>query len=178
VAFPQSVTNVFGKKGRAALVYEGDFVATVIDEETTFKVGEGAKVFDFPAVRGSAPAVVGGGDVAVAMKDSEGAMALLEYLASPEAAAIYARQGGFLSANRALDLAVYPDETSRQLARAIIDAGDAFRFDMSDLAPPAFGGTPGSGEWKILQDFLADPSDVSGTARKLEAAAAKAYGGQ
>jgi alpha-glucoside transport system substrate-binding protein len=46
---------------------------------------------------------------------------------------------------------------------------------MSDLAPAAFGGTPGQGEWKILQDFLAKPSNVDGTASKLEASAAKAF---
>jgi alpha-glucoside transport system substrate-binding protein len=48
---------------------------------------------------------------------------------------------------------------------------------MSDLAPASFGGTPGQGEWKILQDFLADPSNVDGTASRLEAAAARAFGG-
>ena len=47
---------------------------------------------------------------------------------------------------------------------------------MSDLQPAAFGGTAGQGEWKILQDFLKNPSDVDGTAQQLEAAAAKAYG--
>jgi hypothetical protein len=46
---------------------------------------------------------------------------------------------------------------------------------MSDLAPAAFGGTPGQGEWKILQDFLSKPNSVDGTASKLEAAAAKAF---
>ena len=50
-----------------------------------------------------------------------------------------------------------------------------FRFDMSDLAPAAFGGTAGQGEWKILQDFLKNPKDINGTASKLEAAAAAAY---
>jgi hypothetical protein len=29
--------------------------------------------------------------------------------------------------------------------------------------------------WKLLQDFLAKPSNVNGIAAKLEAAAAKAY---
>jgi hypothetical protein len=46
---------------------------------------------------------------------------------------------------------------------------------MSDLAPAEFGGTAGQGEWKILQDFLAKPSNVSGAASQLEAAAAKAF---
>jgi alpha-glucoside transport system substrate-binding protein len=47
---------------------------------------------------------------------------------------------------------------------------------MSDQAPAAFGGTAGTGEWKVLQDFLADPSNPKATARALESAAAKAYG--
>jgi alpha-glucoside transport system substrate-binding protein len=48
---------------------------------------------------------------------------------------------------------------------------------MSDQAPQAFGGTPGKGEWKILQDFLKNPKDVAGTQAKLETEAAAAYGG-
>jgi hypothetical protein len=30
--------------------------------------------------------------------------------------------------------------------------------------------------WGILQDFVKNPSDVDGTAKRLEEAAAKAYG--
>ena len=47
---------------------------------------------------------------------------------------------------------------------------------MSDQAPQAFGGTPGKGEWKDLQDFLKNPTDVAGTQAKLEKDAAAAYG--
>lgn len=173
--FPESVTQVFSDKPKAAMVYEGDFVAGVISSSTHAKVGTDAKFFPFPAVNDSPPSVVGGGDVAVAMKKSPGAQALLKFLASPMAAEIWAKRGGYLSANQAVPLSVYPDETTRELAKALVDAKDAFRFDMSDQEPAAFGGTPGKGEWKILQDFLANPSDVDGTATKLEAAAAAAY---
>lgn len=69
----------------------------------------------------------------------------------------------------------HPDAITRTTATAIANA-KAFRFDMSDLAPAAFGGTPGQGEWKILQDFLSNPKNVAGTASKVEtAAAAQAY---
>ena len=57
----------------------------------------------------------------------------------------------------------YPDAITRKTATALALA-KTFRFDMSDLAPSAFGGTPGQGEWKILQDFLKNPKDVNGTA--------------
>ncbi len=69
----------------------------------------------------------------------------------------------------------YPDAISRRTAVALATA-KTFRFDMSDLAPASFGGTPGQGEWKDLQDFLKNPSDVDGTAAQLEQDAAKAFG--
>ncbi|MFD9458151.1 ABC transporter substrate-binding protein [Streptomyces sp. NPDC059985] len=175
--FPKSVTQTFtgGDRPAAAMVFEGDFVAVNI-AQTEAKVGEDALVFPFPAV-GAKPPVVSGGDVAVALKPSKGAQALLTFLASPDAAEIQAREGGFVSPNKAVDPAAYPNDIQRGIAKSLIAAGDDFRFDMSDQAPAAFGGTPGSGEWKALQDFLANPADVAGAQAKLEAEAAKAYGG-
>jgi alpha-glucoside transport system substrate-binding protein len=120
--------------------------------------------------------VVGGADIAVVLKDGKAAQELMKYLATPEAGAVWAKLGGFTSPNKNVDLSSYSDETTRKSAEALVNAGDSFRFDMSDLAPASFGGTPGAGEWKILQDFLANPTDVDGTAQKLETAAAKAFG--
>ncbi|MCX4994021.1 ABC transporter substrate-binding protein [Streptomyces longwoodensis] len=176
VEFPASVTQTFtgGDQPKAAMVYEGDFVQVNI-ADTKEKVGTGAKVFPFPAVGGTAP-VVSGGDAAVILKDSKGAQALATFLASPDAATIQAKLGGYLSPNKNVDNSAYPNDVQRKIAKALIESGDDFRFDMSDQAPQAFGGTPGKGEWKDLQDFLKNPSDVAGTQAKLEADAAKAYG--
>ncbi|WP_156724172.1 ABC transporter substrate-binding protein [Streptomyces apocyni] len=176
--FPGSVEKVFGPDPKAAMVYEGDFVAGVAKDQFGKTIGEDADFFPFPAVGDGEAPVVSGGDAAVVLKDGKnpkGAMALMEFLATPEAAAVWAEAGGFLSPNKKLDLASYGDDTTRQTAKSLIDAGDTVRFDMSDQAPAAFGGTKGTGEWKLLQDFLRDPSDPKGTARKLEQAAAKAY---
>ncbi|MDQ3735183.1 MAG: extracellular solute-binding protein [Actinomycetota bacterium] len=175
VLFPDSVEAVFSDEPEAAIVYEGDFVAGVIADSTNAVVGEDADWFPFPSIEGSEESVVGGGDVAVALTDSEAAMTLLEYLATAEAAEIWAEIGGYISPNTNVDTGVYPDDTTRAIAEALVGAGDNFRFDMSDQMPPAFGGTPGQGEWAILQDFLADPTSVDATAAALEAAAAEAY---
>ncbi|MFC9625143.1 ABC transporter substrate-binding protein [Streptomyces sp. NPDC056930] len=173
--FPASVTQTFtgGDQPKAAMVYEGDFVAVNI-AQTKAKIGTDAKVFPFPAVGAESP-VVTGGDAAVALKDGKGAQALLTWLASTDAAKIMAEQGGFISPNKTLDAAAYPNEVQRTMAKALISAGDAVRFDMSDQAPQSFGGTPGKGEWKTLQDFLKNPKDIAGTQAKLESDAAKAY---
>jgi ABC-type glycerol-3-phosphate transport system substrate-binding protein len=174
--FPESVTEVFGSDPKAATVYEGDFVASNIGSDTKSKVGTDAKFYDFPSIDGSEPSVVGGGNVAVAFKDDKATMALMKFLAMPEAANAWIPKGGFTSPNQKADLGKYPDATSKQIAQSLLEA-KAFRFDMSDLAPSAFGGTEGQGEWQILIDFYSNPTDVAGTQQKLEAAAVTAYAG-
>ncbi|MFF5716058.1 ABC transporter substrate-binding protein [Streptomyces buecherae] len=172
--FPQSVAKTFaGGEPRAAMVFEADFVAANVADAGA-ELGTDAKVFPFPAVGAKAP-VVTGGDVAVALKDTKAAQALLTFLASPDAAAVWAREGGLISANTQLDLATYPNPELRGIAEALVKAGNDFRFDMSDQAPASFGGKPAQGEWKALQDFLKNPKNISGTQRQLEKDAAKAF---
>jgi len=170
--FPTCVTKVYGQD-KAAMVIEADFVA-VSAVQAGAKVGEEAKYFPFPKVGDTAPVVLGG-DVAVAMKDSPGAMALLQFLASKEGGEIWAKLPGYLSPNKNVSPDNYPDPLTKALGQTIISAGDAVRYDMSDLAPSAFGGTDGKGEWKVLQDFLRDPSDIKGAQEALEAEAKKAW---
>jgi alpha-glucoside transport system substrate-binding protein len=170
--FPTSVNNVFSTPPKAAIVMEGDFVPGAATAKA--KAISGYNEYPFPSVNGSAPAVVGGGDTVVIFKDSPASRAFVSYLATPGAATIWAQKGGFSSPNKGVPGSAYPDPVTRKTATALALA-KTFRFDMSDLSPSAFGGTQGQGEWKILQDFLKSPSDVNGTASKLEAAAAAAY---
>jgi alpha-glucoside transport system substrate-binding protein len=174
--FTRSVEDVFQDPPRAAMVIEGDFVPGVVATKTQLRAGTGYDVFPFPALGdGGEKVVVGGGDSITVFSDTAAVRAFVRFLATPEAAQVWAERGGFSSPNRGVDDSAYPDDITRTVATAIAGA-DTFRFDMSDLAPAAFGGTPGQGEWKILQDFASNPSDVNGTASKLEAAAARAYG--
>ncbi len=174
--FTRSVEDVFQDPPRAAMVIEGDFVPGVVATKTDLRAGTGYDVFPFPALGdGGENVVVGGGDSITVFSDTPAVRAFVRYLATPEAAQVWAERGGFSSPNRGVDDSAYPDDITRTVATAIAEAG-TFRFDMSDLSPAAFGGTPGQGEWKILQDFASNPSDVNGTASKLEAAAARAYG--
>jgi len=173
--FNTSVTQAFSDPPKGAIVFEGDFVGGIISGETDATLGEDADFFDFPSIEGSENVVVGGGDIAVLLKDSAGGKALIEYLATPEAAEIWAAEGGFISPNTKVDLSAYPDELSRRAAEALAKAGDDVRYDLSDLQPTEFGATTGQGIWGIFQDFVRDPDDVDGTAEALEAAAKKAY---
>ena len=173
--FNTSVTQAFNDPPKGAIVFEGDFVGGIITGTTDATLGEDADFFEFPSIDGSEDVVLGGGDIAVLLKDSEGGKALIEYLATPEAAEIWAAEGGYISPNTKVDLSAYPDELSRRAAEALAKAGDNVRYDLSDLQPTEFGATTGQGIWGIFQDFVRDPSDVDGTAEALEAAAKQAY---
>jgi alpha-glucoside transport system substrate-binding protein len=170
---PDSVAKVFTDSPEAAMVIIGDFAPGVT--ETTLEAGTGYNVFDFPAIEGSEPAVMGAGDIFLKFTENPAADAFLEYLTTTEAAEIWAQRGGFSSPHRNLDTSIYPDEITQTTAGALAEA-DVFRFDMSDLQPSAFGGTPGQGMWKHFTDFVQNPDDIDGTSEKLEADAARAFG--
>lgn len=174
-SFEESVTGVFSGTPSAGTVYEGDFVAGIITGETESQPVEDFNFFDFPAIDGSAPAVVSGGDGAVVLTDNPSAQRFAEFLTTAEAAEAWASEGGLISPNQNLDPSVYPDDLTRQIAEAVV-AAEEVRFDMSDLVPPEFGGTTGQGLWKLFQDFVRNPDDIDGITRQLEQAAKRAYG--
>ena len=171
--FPTSVSNVFAEEAKGAMVIEGDFVPGVVESPLEPETGYNVSVF--PSINDSPPSIVASGDLAIMFNDTPAARAFIEYLATPEAAEIWAGRGGFSSANQNLDPSVYPDSITETTASAVAEA-EEFRFDMSDLQPSEFGSTEGQGLWKIFQDFVANPDDIDGTAQQLETAAAAAYG--
>lgn len=176
VDWRESVKMVFSDTPEAAVVYEGDFVAGEIISETDARPGTDFAFFEWPSIDGSPRAVVGGGDVAVVLTDHPGAMQLVGYLATAEAAEIWAALGGFSSPNKNVDPSVYPDDISRAFAVALANA-EVFRFDLSDLVPASFGATPEAGIWGRLQDWLNNPADIDEISARLETEAEAAFGG-
>jgi ABC-type glycerol-3-phosphate transport system substrate-binding protein len=170
--FPTSVSNVFSTNRKASMVLEGDFVPGVV--KTSLKPVKDYNVFPFPSIGGSPASVVGGGDIVVMFKDNPATRAFVSYLATPQAAAIWAKRGGFSSPNKKLSPSVYPDPILRKTAGAIGQA-KAFAFDLSDLQPAAFGATAGRGLWKQFQDFLQNPSRAKSIQTQMEASAKAAY---
>lgn len=170
---PTGVTRPFLDPPQAAMAYGADFSAGAITNETDAVIGETAQFFDFPSIDGSPPAVVGGGDVAVLFTENPAAEALIRFLASPDAAEVWAPRGGYTSPNQGVDASLYPSEVLRNSAQSLQNA-EVFRFDMSDLQPSEFGGTTGQGLFGLMQEFVRT-TDAEGIAEELERAAAQAY---
>jgi ABC-type glycerol-3-phosphate transport system substrate-binding protein len=174
--FNDSVTNAFGSPSHAAMVFEADFVGGVISSSTKSKPKTGFNTFTWPSITpgANASAVEIAGDLFVTFRDTPAIRAFVKYLASPEAAKIWAHEGGFGTGNHNVPASVYPDPITRATEAPILTAKQVV-FDMSDEQPPAFGATTGQGEWGLFQQFLKNPKDISGIQKKLESAAAKAY---
>jgi alpha-glucoside transport system substrate-binding protein len=177
--FNTSVTDAFGSPPKAAMVFEADFVGGVIASSTKAKANTGFNTFTWPTITPGpdASAVEIGGDMLVTFRDNPAIEAFVNYLASAQAAEVWAKQGGFGTGNKNVPASIYPDAITRA-AEAPLGTAKSVVFDMSDEQPPAFGATAGQGEWGLFQDFLKSPSDVAGIQQKLESAAAAAYKGK
>jgi len=166
--------ELFPKAGQpqAAMVFEGDFVTSEIvgnsKNYTPGTTGSGGSActpdpsktpcynfFPFPAPSANSvnnSAVQGAGDVALMLKDTPQAEALIKYMAGPDGAAIWAHLGGFASPNKAVPSSSYPDPVSQADAKALVNAS-AFVFSLDDLQ-----GTWEKNMWQDLLNFVKDPS--------------------
>ncbi len=94
--------------------------------------------------------VLGGGDVFAMFNDRPEVRAVLEYLATPDAAKVWIEKGGFISPNKNVELDWYANDVDRRQAEIIKNA-TTFRFDASDLMPAEVGtGT----FWKGMVDYV------------------------
>jgi alpha-glucoside transport system substrate-binding protein len=115
-----------------------------------------------------------GGDAAVLLADTPAGQALVEFLATPEAAEEWARLGGFTSPNKNVDTAAYRTDVERRAAEALVGA-QVVRFDMSDLQPADFGSDPDRGLWPLFREYLANPAGAVDVTRRLEQLALETF---
>ncbi len=176
--YPLCADKVFPKPGtmpQAAMVIEADFVVSeIVSNEpsaTAGTVGAGGKActvnpsqnpcydfFPFPAPAADAKntsAIQGAGDVAMMLRSTPQAKALIKYLGSPEAGDIWAHIGGFASPNKLVSLSDYPDPVTRADANELVHAS-SFVFSLDDQQ--------GSWEpslWQDMLNFVKNPSASS-----------------
>jgi alpha-glucoside transport system substrate-binding protein len=175
-SFNDSVTQTFTTPPKAAMVFEGDFVSGVILGTTKAKAKTGFNDAAFPVIK-PGPGATGAeisGDLIVTFRDTPAIRAFLTFLASPQAAAAWAKKGGFATGNHNLNPATLANAIERANQVTLAHAKSVV-FDMSDEQPASFGATASQGEWGLFQDFLKNPSNVNGIAQKLESSAAAAY---
>lgn len=140
ISFRDSPQGLFQDPPGCMMHRQGNFVTAFFPEDTD--IDQEVGVFYFPSAAegpqaGQRP-ILGGGDIAALMVDSPEARKVIEYLASAESNQSWVEAGGYFSPHTTIDVADYPDETSREIAE-MLTSGTSFRFDASDLMPGAVG---------------------------------------
>ena len=156
------------------LFLSGSFVGGIISATFPDQVcGEDFDFFDFPEPGDMfGDTLMGGGDVIMMFNDRPEVRAMMQWLANPESATIWAtaEEGAILSPNTGVPLESYDVCKAKEAQQ--IAASDVFVFDGSDLAPGAVGG---DAMFVALQDYLADPDSMMEILENLEDAADAAY---
>jgi alpha-glucoside transport system substrate-binding protein len=118
-------------------------------------------------------AVTGGGDLLGMFNETPQSKALMQYLITPEAQAIWPKiGGGALSGSKGVAIDVYPDEISKASAKALSGA-KIFRFDASDAMPAQME----AAFRKAILDFAKDQTQLDTILASLDTVQTSAYGG-
>jgi len=143
----------------------------VLEHNPDLVAGIDFSFFPFPPIdpEYGTPAL-GAADMLAMFNDVPEARALMEYLATPGAQEIWVAELGKLSANNRVNPNAYPDELTRKAAQILLNA-KTFRFDGSDLMPPAVG----SGSfWSGILDYVGG-EDLDTVLKTIEDSAVDAY---
>jgi alpha-glucoside transport system substrate-binding protein len=153
-AFTDAGNPMFNDPPGCFMYRQGNFAAGLFPDTVKADLAAHVDVAYYPPVEGGydGKPLLGGGDIASLFddsKDSQAAVATLEFLASDEFGGPWAKAGGWLSPHKTFDEMQYADEITRRIASLAAEA-DVFRYDASDLMPAVVGaGTfwRGMSEW-------------------------------
>jgi alpha-glucoside transport system substrate-binding protein len=170
--FADAATPMFASPPKCYMHHQASFMSGIfVDKNPALKPTSDFNFFPMPPVTSQYDGGhVVGGDLFGMFKDTSQARALMKYLVTAEAQAIWVKRGGALSANKKVDLASYPDDLSRQLAATLVGAKIA-RFDAGDLMPNAMQGA----FWRAVLDYVSDPSKLDSILAGLDKTQADAY---
>ena len=147
--FRDSPRGLFSVPPQCYMHRQASFIPSFFPDGTS--VGEDVDFFYFPAYeeKDLGTPVLGAGTLWAITNENEAAHDLMEFLQTPEAHEIWMARLGFLTPHTGVDLDAFGDPTLRQMNEILLEA-TTFRFDASDLMPPAVG--QGS-FWTGMVDF-------------------------
>lgn len=164
---------LYQEKPAAYLYYGSGSVSGLIKAKyPNLKAGEDYAFFAFPTIdsKYGTPTVVTA-DLFVVLRETAQASVLFDWLATPDAATIWAKRGGFISLNQKVSPESYADPLSRATAQMLANA-EILSFDASDRMPAALGNDAFP---KQSQALVSDPKSVDKVLAALEQAAAAAF---
>ncbi len=162
----------FGSPPRAYMYYLGDFTEGFITSQFKSAVaGTDFNFFPFPVINQQyANALTGGADVVTALTNNSAVKQLIQYMATPDAQAIWVKRGGFTATNNQVPTSDYPDAVSGASAKALASA-PIFRFGADDLMPSQVE----DAFWKGVLTYIGNPTQLDSVLTTIEGVAKTAY---
>jgi alpha-glucoside transport system substrate-binding protein len=172
--FGDTGNQLFKTPPGCLFTHQASFITSFFDKGTAgIKAGTDYDFFPMPDLNpANAGAVTGGGDLLGMFNDTPQAKALMKYLITPEAQAIWPKLGGAISGSKSVSPDVYPDDISKKSAAALSSA-KIFRFDGSDAMPVAMS----DAFLKGILDFVKDQSKLDSILSNLDTVQTSAYSG-
>ncbi len=169
-AFNKAANPMFKKPPGCLLHHQASFITDFFKNEAHAAPAD-YDFFPFPDINPSyTGSVTGGGDLVGMFNDKPGARALLKYLLTPEAQAIWVKRGGFISANKGVAIDAYPDAASKKAAD-LLQKAKVFRFDGSDQMPGAMN----DAFFKAVVSFAGDQGKLDSILSGLDKVQKDAY---
>jgi alpha-glucoside transport system substrate-binding protein len=155
---------MFDKDPGCYMYKQGSFITGFFPDSVTADLDANVGVFGFPPPEGGENPVLGGGDLAVLMSDSDAAGDVMAMLSETDIGVEAAPSSSFISPHKDFDLSLYPTELTKQVAQVGYDAS-VFLFDGSDQMP----GEVGAGSfWKEMTAWISGDQDLDTTLKKID----------
>ena len=152
--FRDSPKGLFTSPPQCYMHHQASFIPSFFPEGT--QLGVDADFFYMPAYAGKdlGKPVLGAGTLAMITKDTAASRAFIEWLKTPIAHEVWMAQSGFLTPLRTVNTEAYADDVLKKQGEILLNS-TTFRFDGSDLMPPAVGqGT----FWTGMVDYVGGKS--------------------
>ena len=158
--FTEAAKPMFDAKAPGCwLLKQGSFFIApdFLPEDVYANLDEELGVMAFPpAEAGGENPVLGGGDLAVLMNDSEDAKTAMNLLSETDIGNEAAPVSSFISPHKDFDASLYPNEATKKVAQVAYDS-TAFLFDGSDSMPAQVGA---GSFWKEMTAWLNGDEDL------------------
>lgn len=138
-AFTTAGNPMFDAKPGCFLFKQGSFITGFFPKDVQADVDNQVGVFGFPpATEGGDNPLLGGGDMAMLLKNTKAGQEVIKLLSDKSICAEPAKTGSYLCPHKDFGTSAYPSAISRQVAE-IASGTSAFLFDGSDAMPGAVG---------------------------------------
>jgi alpha-glucoside transport system substrate-binding protein len=145
--------------GQCFMLQQASFYGAQWPKGTTISDSGDIYAFYLPGISASVPTPVeGGGEFITAFANRPEVQAVQTYLSTPDWHTNRIKAAtGWVSANSGADQSAYSDPIDKLSAKYLTDTNATFRFDASDLMPPAVGAGQ---EWKSMTQWFAEGTPI------------------